>query len=733
MLPRNLFLGILFSSLAIAAAAQAGSSGTGGDGTEIYGYQTQQNIELGYRFTDLTGSDQIYNTFINQQEGLRVLSQSLTMRSMQQTGSLFDDLEASSFGWGGDPENVARLRISKYHWYDFTALFRRDKNYWDYNLFANPLNPSTATPNVPVDFSPHSMFTTRRMYDYGLSILPQSRFTVRLGYSRNRSEGPSFSSIHEGTDALLNQGWNFTSDEYRVGFDMKFVPRTTISFDQLVSFDRNDTDYTLNPYNSFPLTGGPPVVFGLPWSPLQGSPCATPLLPDGTANPACNGYFSYNRTQRVRTTTPTEQLSLSSTYFRKLNIVAHATYSSGTLDTPYNEIFTGLVTRTGERQIVVTGPASVRRVAVTTDVGATYELAGWLRLNGSFRIDNWRLPGSWNSLTASTVGVTSSLLSPFGTTTITPALILDFYGQKSYQPQIVLEAGSRRIGGHFGYRFHHRHIFKAAPETVDPVLGFQPFDGDSFDINDHTALAGVWFRPVDALRINFDAELSTADNFLTRISPRQWQSYRGRVNYKAANWANVALSVDDNESRNGESDTNFKQHYRNAGFVMTLMPSDRFNVDLAYNYTDALQDAFICYSGTVLAPGTIPLGCPTYDPTAVADNPNPNWLYSTYNNQTHYFHGDVMFSPTKRLHTSLGYGLTKTDGSTSILNPLQPFGPLQFTYHQPTGSISYDVAKNFSLNAYWNYDQYNEASFVGPTLPRYFHDNRTVRSAKYAF
>jgi len=47
--------------------------------------------------------------------------------------------------------------------------------------------------------------------------------------------------------------------------------------------------------------------------------------------------------------------------------------------------------------------------------------------------------------------------------------------------------------------------------------------------------------------------------------------------------------------------------------------------------------------------------------------------------------------------------------------------------------LSYDVAKYWSLNAYWNYDQYSEGSFVGPTSPRYFHDNRTTLSVKYAF
>ncbi len=738
MFARKMFTAVLFGSFALVAASQSQSSGSGdgGEGREMGGYQVQQTIELGYRFTSINGSQQVYDTFIDQQQGPRILDQSLIMRSMDQTGTLFDSLEASSFGWGGDPENVARLRISKYKWYDFTGLFRRDRNSWDYNLFANPLNPPTATPSVPVDFSPHSYDTTRRMYDFGLSLLPQSRFTVRLGYSRNRAEGPSFSSFHEGTDVLLNQPWNYTSNEYRVGFDLKFIPRTTISYDQFVSFDKNDTDYSLASFATYLLPNGVPVELGLPWNPTAGSPCPVPFI-NGAVNPACNGYYTYTRTQRVRTTTPTEQLSINSNYWRRVNILARASYSSGSLDSPYNEFFNGLVTRTGERQFTFGGPASVRRVAATADLDVTIEITKSLHLNDGFRMDNWRIPGNWNSIATSTLGVTSSLLSPLGPTTTTLDNIFTFFKQNSYQNRLVLEyIPSRRIGGNVGFRYRHRHIFKAEPESPDSEGILEPFEGDEFRINEFAGLAGIWMRPIDSLRINFDTEISTADDFLTRISPRQWQTYRVRVNYQAGRKGNIGASWDDSESRNGESDTLYRQHYRNAGFVLTLLPAERFNVELAYNYTDALQNAFICYAGTYLAPGTIAGGCPTYDPTSpatIADNPNPNWVYSNYSNQTNFFHGSVMFRPVKRLSTSIGYGLVKTDGSATLLNPLQPYGPLQYTYHQPMASVSYEVVKNFSLNAYWNYDQYNEASFVGPTLPRYFHDNRTVLSAKYAF
>ena len=62
------------------------------------------------------------------------------MQSIDHEGLLFDTLYLSSFGFGGDPEDMARLRIQKNKWYNFVGLYRRDKNFFDYNLFANPLN-----------------------------------------------------------------------------------------------------------------------------------------------------------------------------------------------------------------------------------------------------------------------------------------------------------------------------------------------------------------------------------------------------------------------------------------------------------------------------------------------------------------------------------------------------------------------------------------------------------------
>src|SRR6202451_528221 len=201
----------LLSSLPLSRA-QNGSGET--KGIDSGNYNIQQSIEAGYRSTWINGNTNTYDTFVNLGSGLRLFDYTLNMRSLDHNGLLFDSLDFSNFGYGGDPNDVTRLHINKNKWYDFRLLFRRDKYFWDYNLFANPLNPaalnppgSTTTgcyvgaptvtypqgspaycssPAVAQNNSLHSQDLVRRMEDYDLTLLPLSKIQFRLGYSRNR-------------------------------------------------------------------------------------------------------------------------------------------------------------------------------------------------------------------------------------------------------------------------------------------------------------------------------------------------------------------------------------------------------------------------------------------------------------------------------------------------------------------------------------------------------------------
>ena len=196
------------------------------EGVNSGNYNVKQTIEFGGRiipngdFKKSRGSRSVYNTFVNLRDGPRLFDYTLEMHSLNHQGWLFDNFYASNFGYGGDPNNVSRVRVYKNKWYSFSGSFRRDYTYWDYNLLANPLNPNAPVANAPpgfspiILFSPHSQGLVRRMSDYNLTFLPQSRFRFRLGYARSLMEGPSFSTFHEGTDVLTFQNWKTTLNSY---------------------------------------------------------------------------------------------------------------------------------------------------------------------------------------------------------------------------------------------------------------------------------------------------------------------------------------------------------------------------------------------------------------------------------------------------------------------------------------------------------------------------------------
>jgi len=152
-------------------------------GIEIGNYNVQQSLEFGGRISSIRGDGSVYDTFVNLQSGPRLYEQTLSMRSLNHQGLLFDNFYVSSFGYGGDPNNATRLRAYKNKWYDFSGSFRRDLNYWNYNLLANPLNPLNPAPfpTLIANNSLHLFDTVRRMSDFRLTLLPQSRVRVRLG------------------------------------------------------------------------------------------------------------------------------------------------------------------------------------------------------------------------------------------------------------------------------------------------------------------------------------------------------------------------------------------------------------------------------------------------------------------------------------------------------------------------------------------------------------------------
>jgi hypothetical protein len=766
-------LALLGAVALFAVAALAQNSGKPGEGYENGNYIYQGSFEFGYRFVDTKSAANVYDTFVNQQQGPRLLEQTLSLRSRNHAGALFDNLFFSSFGWGGDPDNAGRLRVSKNKWYNFNYNFRRDQNFWDFNLLANPLNPTSTL--VQVNNSPHLFNTKRRMYDASLIIAPQSPVRLRLGYTRNRSEGPSLSSIHEGTDTAIFQNWSTTLDAYQIGVDVRLLPRTNISYDQFLQYYKGDTSWQDNSFG-FQLAGGIPVDAGIVENLTANQPCAAPVSgAPPTYNPACNGIFGYQRTTPLRNSYPTEQLTVQSNYFRRLDISARVSYSGADAKVSnFSEVFAGLATRTRQRVSDVTVanganfPASSKRIVANADLGVTIRVTDKLRLIDTLRFSNFRIPGSSDLLSTSFFGAT--LLStpnvfdpatcppPFTAATcpqhssssgadIITSHLFTFLRQRALVNTIEAEYDfSHHFSGHLGFRYENRDInhdfelvqdqtfFPSLPNrgacagialNPDGSCSVVTLDGETnpIPIHGYSTLFGFTLRPADSLRVNFDTEFYSGDNTSTRITPRQSQHYKARVSYRPERWINVSGSMNLLEARNNVSDILHKEHNRNFGFAVNANPNERFGFDLGYNYDNIFSTTNICFVSSTPPPGLA--SCGTTFLTGI----------STYTNRVNYAYGAIMVKPIKRVTASLGYDLVSTAGNTLILTPTQgTLGPLAFNYHRPSASVAFDLARGVTFNTRWGYYGYNEKSDPGTLVPgRDFHSNQATLSLRYAF
>jgi hypothetical protein len=735
------------------------------EGKTLGVYEVRQTWEFGGRIANPSGNLGMWSSYVNLGSGPRLLEQSLDMHSADHTGFLFDDLTFSNFGYGGDPNNVTRLQIQKGTLYNFQGNFRRDKNFFDYDLLANPLNPATSVPNVPVLNSPHLFETTRRMSDLNLNIFDQAPVRLRFGYGHYVNNGGAFSSIHQGTDGLLSQPTRNTSDTFQAGVSFRILPRTSLNYDQFYTRYKNDSSWGVAA-TPFVLSNGAPVDLGLVFNSGPagaGQPCATPL--QGTfANPTCNGTLAYTRFSPIRNSYPVEQLSFQSAYFHAVDMSGRFSYSGSDSDRPdYLENFNGFLSKSSLRAYQQTGPAKSRRVNTTADFATTIHITDRLRIVDTFRFSNFRIPGSLvateNDLFATNLLTTPNTYDPAtcpapftaaacpqhisksGPDLIQTA-VSNFLGQDSKINTLELEYDfTKRISAHLGYRYERRDInLRQSDVELDTffpnlttrggcttvVSGVCTLtnvllnESDSTEINGHSGIFGISARPTNSLRVSFDTEFYSADNTFTRVMPRQFQDYRLRATYKPKEWISFGSAIVIREGRNNVSDVGHLDHNRSYGFTAEVTPNEKFSLDLHYDYNDVFSRTNICYVST---PSPV-----------VAISCGGSFIsgLSVYTENAHSGGGGLLFHPVPRLTTGIGYTITSSAGNTLILNPNAPLGPLSYNYHLPQATIAFDLTKHLTYKTGWNFYDYNEKSDPGPTLPRSFRGNVFTLSMRYA-
>ena len=716
--------GALAASSLVLATAWAQTADTP-KGEMKDGYLIHQSFDLGGHVTGYSGSEAMYDTLVNLRSGPRILNETLDVRATEKARHpWFDTLFADGTGYGGDPESFSLLRVSKGKVYDFRGMFRRDRQYFDYDLLDNPLVPAGLVSNgytfPQVEDSPHLFNTVRRMTDADLTLFPISKVRIYAGYSQNIMQGPTFGSIHVGTEGLLEQNWRNSTDTWRAGVDWLPLPRTTLSYRETIVHYKGNTNWQLAGLG-LQLSNSAPVSLGYDNTSVpscgnhQVSIVSSTTNPP-TANATCNGFLDYTRTSPTRTLYPTEQFRLQSSDIKNVQMNGSVRYTGANTNlADYYESFNGLETMTGTRAYTVTGSANAKRVNVSADYGLVWQFAPRFSLAEQYDFEAFRIPGTDHYLETSYAG-TSMLTPPASAGSASTTADTYFLGQKTDVNTLVMRwKAAPRATFSLGYRYRGRAIAQRNPSAYN------------LTIHQQGALLGADFVPLSSWKIYSNVELAYADGAYVQTSPRQLEHYQVRSDYRVKSWATISAAFDDLERRDNVTYVNHLDHTRSLAVSAELAPDAHVSMDLSYGYFNFFTQTDECYAIT-----PAPANPVTASPACVA-NGTPYLSNGYYDAPTQYGSVGFNLAPVKRLKAGLGYRMTAINGMTTAINPRQVPGSLQSQYQSPYAHLAWAMSEGWAMRGDWNYYSYGEGTPIGPTMPRSFRGNIYTLGVHYAF
>jgi hypothetical protein len=722
-------------------------------------YAMHSSVELGGVITQKDGSSAMWATMVNEGTGMRVLSQSLELRSTNPRKTpFFDKLSTASFGLGGEPNTVSFLNLSKGRLYDFAGNFRRDRNYFDYNLLDNSLlsTSSAATPALVAEPSSLHVFNTVRRNTDGLfTLFPLSRVSFRVGYGHNTHEGPTYSGVHGGGDVVVLQWFRNALDTYTGGVDYKLAKRTAISYDEIFALYKGDSPYQLAP-TPFTLANGTPTTLGV--NTLATTTCGTGAnktaeVVNGIANPFCSQTLVQSQVAPTRTVFPTEQLRFTSHYWDKVAFTGRVAYSGGVSNVNhFNETFTGLLARTFNRQEIDTGGyangrlAHNKRNSLNGDFGFEAELNKYVSVSDSFDYRYFRTEGNdilvstiWGSAAdhPANISVNTPLTAFTPVTTTTPGG--DTINQKIERNTVLgIFNISPEIKLSGGWRFDNRHVADT---------------DESFTWHQNGLVVGAAITPSRAFRMNVNldtlswkpANSETPTNTYTRAAPNKVYHVRARAVTTPAKWVNFAVAVNDFEGKNDDPLVNHKEHNRNFSFATQVIANEQLSFDFNYSHDNVFSQTDLCYIFVGTATHPLPAGAQGSTGTCLqtADNPGgtlptqaaASQLYlgnGRYDAPATFFSGAITYSPSKYFRFNGGGRVTNNTGSAEFLNPLMVPGALNSKVVSPFSDLVVNIAPQWAWHGNWVHHGYQEAGGPGPAA-RNFHGDVVTLGVRYAF
>lgn len=624
------WLVLLAAAAPLSFAQQVGSI----RGDDFHGYNLVQSWETGYRFADIHGDRGKYRSDVNFRNGVRLLGSNLTVHSKDGQGRFFDTLVLTTQGLGNDPYESAVFRIEKNKLFRYDLLWRRNDYY---------------NPALPISFGNHLIDTTHRWQDHDFVFLPQSKLQLKLGYTRNRQEGPALSTAnifgeHRNGEFPLFESIRRDRNEYRAGAD---VGLAGFKLSLMRVWDNFKEDSTF-------LGAGNPISGGL--ATLSG----------------------FRRDEPYHGNTPIWRANLrKQTQLYSAN--ARFTYAGGRRRFTLDELALGTARFTGfNRQVIVTGDAN--RPVSSGDLSLSLYPTARLTLNHNTSFHSTRISGD-SAYREITDGFRSDALFFFnylGVRTIASAT------------DAVFEI-SKMTSVSAGYLFSKRRI--RSRETL-------AFEGDATGPSGATneqsntlnaGRFGLRMRPVKPFTISLDAELGRNDRPFTPVSERNYHALGGRAQYKARSFT-AGAQYRANYNTNSVAITAHSSRTRSASADFSWTPRGFFAIDAAYLKLHADTASGLAYFGG----GQLNRAVSIYVSNIHSANLAARFALTS--------RAELAIGYSLNKDTGDGRG-SNTPPTGNFLYTVQTF-PLR--YQSPSARISVRLHQKIRWNAGWQFYDYGE-------------------------
>lgn len=648
---RHLIFGICLISLMGHCAAQEVIAPTPDKvgsvrGDDWDGYNIVNSFETGYRFFSGSGNLNTYRSNENFGNGVRLLGSSFTANSKTGHGRLFDELILTTEGLGGDPYEHASFRLQKNRLYEYTLLWRRS----DY------FNPGLVTGGGQGE---HFLDTSYALQDHDLTLFPQSRIRIFLGYSRDVQSGAGISTVQ-----LFNSSGEFdptgnifpvftnvkrVENEYRLGFEIHWLGFTFNVMHGWQDFKDDSPDQ------------------------FSGASRGDDFNPNTILN-------LFNRTQPYHGTSPYWRVALFRNS-RLLSFNGRFTYTGGQRAFVANETAFGVnqFGAAANQQILTFG--SARRPAATGNASISVFPTDKLAITENVSFYNVRTDGD------------SAYLQFNNALQTTDLLYYQYLGIRTVATQTdALYHVQNWFDLHGGYEYSNRQIASTPQLTLAGTPQTVPY----LQTNElNTGIVGVRLKPIKPLTISLDGEFGHANRPFTPRSDKNYSALTGRIQYRYKT-LQLALWSHSDYNENSITVSAYSSHSRTYSASGTWSPSSRVSFDAVYSkiHLDTLGGIQF-FANAQLFPNQV----------------------SYYVSNLHSGTLDVRLNLLKRLDLYLGYSHVQDTGDgrsastiTSVGPPLPAFESAQtfpVKFQSPMARLSVRLSERVRWNVGYQYFGYH--------------------------